>query len=225
MNKNLEIFLDSASAEEIKSIDFIELDGITTNPSIAAKNIAKINSKKNKIEAYKDILKEICQIIQGPVSAEVISEDYESMISEALEFNKIAKNIIIKLPITKNGLIACRTLTQKYNIKTNMTLCFSSLQALAAAKNGATYVSPFIGRLDDGCFDGMSLIKDIRIIFDQYNLKTKILAASVRTLNHIIECLKIGVDAITVSKSLLSGIYKHNMTDVGMEIFKKDWNN
>jgi transaldolase len=225
MNKKLEIFLDSASIEEIKSIDFMELDGVTTNPSLASKNITANLSSEQKIKKYIEILKEISSLIDGPISAEVVCEDYESMISQGLEFSKIAKNIIIKLPITKDGLKACKTLSQEHNLKINMTLCFSPIQALLAAKNGATYVSPFIGRLDDGCFDGIKLIKDINEIFSNYNFKTKILAASIRNTSHLNECIKIGVDALTLPKSLLVSAYKNVLTDQGMEIFRKDWEN
>lgn len=218
--KKLEIFLDSANLQEIKKIDFITIDGITTNPSLAAKNI----NNPNKMEAYCEILKQICQINSGPVSAEVIATEYHEMIKEALFFSKIANNIIIKLPITHDGLKACKTLSEKYNLKTNMTLCFSPTQALLCAQNGATYISPFIGRLDDIGLDGTELIKDIKQIFTNYSFNTKILAASVRDIGHVIEMFKIGVDAITMPANLLEKLYKHPLTDQGIQIFLKDWN-
>lgn len=220
--KKLEIFLDSASIDEIKSIGFIELDGVTTNPSLASKNI---KDKSNKMNEYIKILTEISRIIpNGPISAEVISMTHNEMMIEALEFSKISNNIIIKLPITNDGLITCRELTQKHNIKTNMTLCFSPIQAIMAAKNGATYISPFIGRIDDASFDGMTLIKSIKEIFSNYDFETKILAASIRNLAHLIDCMKIGVDAVTVSKNVLNSGLKNIFTDNGLDLFMNDWN-
>lgn len=221
MAKNLEIFLDSADINAIKSVDLIHIDGITTNPSLAAKNI---KSGEDKFEKYKLILAEIANYIQGPISAEVIATDYENMLVEAFDFTAISNNIIIKLPCTRDGLRACKTLTSDHNLRTNMTLCFSSAQATIAAINGATYISPFVGRIDDIGLDGIELIRDIKIIYDQYQFKTKILAASVRTMNHVIAVLKLGVGAITMSPALLESLYTHPLTDKGMEIFAKDWN-
>jgi transaldolase len=227
--RRLEIFLDTASIDEIKSIDFIRLDGITTNPSLAAKNIIKQNNNKNinKFEAYKNLLKEISLLIKDndqPISAEVLSDNYDDMLYEALEFSKISKNVIIKLPITQNGLRLCKELVEKYSLKTNMTLCFSQAQAVLAAKNLATYISPFVGRLDDNSVNGIDLIRKIKKIFTEYNFNTKILAASIRNLNHANECFEIGVDAITMPKILLNSLYKNVLTDQGLEIFTKDWN-
>ncbi len=219
--KKLKIFLDTANIEEIKSIDFIQVDGITTNPSLAAKNTS---NKENRFEEYKKILSEITKIVSGSVSAEVIATDFDSMMSEALELKKIASNITIKLPCTKDGLKACKELFNNYNIDVNMTLCFSPSQAVLAALNGAKYISPFIGRLDDIGIDGLDLISDIKQIYENYQFSTQILAASVRNINHIMEVMKIGVDVITMSPSLLDSLYKHPLTDKGLEIFLKDWN-
>jgi len=220
-HKKLKIFLDSANFDEIKSINFVEIDGVTTNPSLAAKNT---QNKENRFEEYKSVLKKITEIIAGSVSAEVIATDFDSMMAEALDLRKIANNITIKLPCTKDGLRACKELFENHHIDVNMTLCFSPAQAVLAALNGAKYISPFVGRLDDIGIDGLDLIADIKQIYENYQFSTKILAASVRNINHIIEVMKIGVDVITMSPSLLESIYKHPLTDKGLEIFLKDWN-
>ena len=221
INDSLKIFLDTANIAEIKSaLEYTNIDGITTNPSIAAKLIKNTN---DKFAAYKDILAQITEIINGPISAEVIACDYENMMKEALEFSKIAKNIIIKLPMTINGLKACRELTSKHNLETNMTLCFSCAQATLCARNGATYISPFIGRIDDTEQDGTELIESIRTIYDNYQFETKILAASIRSINHVKNALEIGVDALTVPYAIFKKMHEHILTDQGILIFEKDW--
>ena len=222
MHKNkLKIFVDSANLKEIQSIDFINVDGVTTNPSLAAK-IA--THKENRFEEYKKILVEITDYIDGSVSAEVIATNFEDMMREALELRELASNITIKLPITRDGLRACKVLSFDHNIDVNMTLCFSPNQAMLAALNGAKYISPFIGRLDDIGIDGLTLIEDIKMIYENYQFSTQILAASLRNVSHIIEVMKIGVDIITMSPSLIEQLYKHVLTDKGLEIFLKDWN-
>ena len=210
----MKIYIDSSDIKEIKEINKTGLvDGITTNPSLLAKQ-----GKDIKI-----ILKEICTEVKGPVSAEVTATDTEEMLKEAAVLKKIAKNIVIKLPLTFDGLKACKELTKK-NIKTNLTLCFSVSQALLAARAGATYISPFIGRLDDIGEDGVQLIKDIRKVFDNYkNIKTKILSASVRNINHVIEVAKAGTDVSTIPPKVFHELYKHDLTDKGLKIFLEDW--
>ena len=224
----IKFFVDSANLEAISTIDFLQIDGVTTNPSLASQNI-KLNTgetpnSKTKFEHYKTLLKNISEKIPGDVSGEVVSEDFETMKKEALELASIAKNIVVKLPTTRDGLKLCRTLSEEHNIAVNMTLCFSPSQALLCAKNGAKYVSPFIGRLDDLGLDGLELIKDIKTIYNNYNFPTKILAASVRNIGHVIELLKIGADVITMPPSLFETLYKHILTDKAMEIFSNDWN-
>ncbi|MEP0453029.1 MAG: fructose-6-phosphate aldolase, partial [Roseibium sp.] len=188
------------------------LDGVTTNPSLIAKSGRD----------FKEVIAEICKITDGDVSAEVAATDYDGMMSEAAELVKIADNVVIKLPLTLEGLKACKALTEKGH-KTNVTLCFSANQALLAAKAGATYVSPFIGRLDDINVDGMELIREIRVIFDNYGFDTEILAASIRTANHVKECALIGADVATVPPATLKGLVKHPLTDKGLEAFLADW--
>ena len=222
MHKNkLKIFVDSANLKEIQSIDFINIDGVTTNPSLAAKIATQ---KENRFEEYKKILVEITDYIDGSVSAEVIATNFDDMMREALELRELASNITIKLPITRDGLKACKVLSFDHNIDVNMTLCFSPNQAMLAALNGAKYISPFIGRLDDIGIDGLTLIEDIKIIYENYQFSTQILAASVRNVSHIAEVMKIGVDIITMPPSLIEQLYKHVLTDKGLEIFLKDWN-
>lgn len=224
----LKFFVDSADICAISAIDFVQVDGVTTNPSLAAKNIkldnSTIDKSRVKFEQYKELLKSISKKISGDVSGEVISSDFETMKTEALELSQIAKNIVVKLPTTKDGLRLCKLLTEEHNISINMTLCFSSTQAVLCAKNGAKYVSPFIGRLDDLGLDGLELIRDIKKVYTNYNFSTQILAASVRSISHIIELLKIGVDVITMPPSLFELMYKHILTDKAMEIFANDWN-
>lgn len=220
LRNKLKIFIDSANLKEIQSVDFINIDGVTTNPSLAAKNTI---NRENRFEEYKKILKEIADAVKGSVSAEVIATKYDDMMREALDLVKIADNITIKLPTTRDGLKACKELSFNHNIDVNMTLCFSPNQAVLAALNGAKYISPFIGRLDDIGVDGLTLIEDIKIIYDNYKLSTQILAASVRNVTHVMEVMKIGVDVITMPVSLIENLYKHILTDKGLEIFLNDW--
>jgi len=210
----MKIYIDSSDIKEIKEINKTGLvDGITTNPSLIAKQDKNI----------KVILKEICKEIKGPVSAEVTATDFNSMIKEAKILKKIAKNIVIKLPLTFDGLKACSILSKK-GFKTNVTLCFSVTQALLAAKSGATYISPFIGRLDDIGQNGVQLIKDIRKVFDNYKeLKTKILSASVRNIDHVKDVAIAGSDIVTIPPKVFHELYKHDLTDKGLKIFLDDW--
>jgi len=210
----MKIYIDSSDIKEIKEINKTKLvDGITTNPSLIA--------KQNK--DIKTILKEICKEIKGPVSAEVTATDYLGMLREAKVLKKIAKNIVIKLPLTFDGLMACSELSKK-GIKTNVTLCFSVTQALLAAKCGAIFISPFIGRLDDIGQSGVKLISDIRKVFDNYkNLKTQILSASIRTTEHIKSVAIAGSDIATIPPKIFHEMYKHDLTEKGLKIFLDDW--
>ena len=210
----MEFFLDTAEVKIIKKLSETGLvDGITTNPSLIAK------SGKDFIQT----LKEISKIIKGPISAEVTALDSKGMVQEAKKLSQISKNIVIKLPLTEEGLKTCKFLSKK-KIKTNVTLCFSAAQALLAAKCGATYISPFVGRLDDIGENGMSLIQDIKSIYMNYsNLKTKILVASVRTTEHVIQSAIIGADVVTLPPATLKELSKHPLTDKGLDAFLKDW--
>ena len=209
----MEIYIDTANLDEIKQAhDLGVLDGVTTNPSLIA---------KEKVP-YAKRLDEICKVVKGPVSAEVIALDFEGMMKEGLEHTKIAPNIVVKLPSTAAGLKACKALSDK-GIKTNLTLCFQSLQAMMVAKAGAFLVSPFIGRLDDVGEDGMELIRQIRTIYDNYGYKTKILAASVRHTNHLLHCALAGADVATCPLSVITGAMKHPLTDIGIEKFLADY--
>jgi len=210
----MKIYIDSSDIKEIKEINKTKLvDGITKNPSLIAKQ------KKD----IKTILKEICKEIKGPVSAEVTATNCDGMLKEAKILKKIAKNIVIKLPLTFEGLKACKELSKK-GIDTNVTLCFSVTQALMAAKSGATYVSPFIGRLDDIGESGIGLIHDIRTVFDNYkDIKTKILSASIRNIDHVKEVAKAGSDVATIPPKVFHEMYKHELTDKGLKIFLDDW--
>ena len=209
----MNIYLDTASIQEIKAANgIIALDGITTNPTLIAK----------EGKDYYETLKEICGIVKGPVSAETVSLNADGMVKEGIAFSKIAKNIIIKVPMTPEGMKACQRLT-KQGLKVNVTLCFSANQALLAAKSGAFIVSPFVGRLDDAGQVGMNLIKDMRLIYDNYGFKTQILVASVRNTNHVLEAAKIGADIATVPYSVFEQLFKHTLTDVGIKKFLEDW--
>ncbi|WP_417668470.1 fructose-6-phosphate aldolase [Roseibium sp.] len=209
----MKFFVDTAETAEIEELAATGLlDGVTTNPSLIAKSGRD----------FKEVIAEICKITDGDVSAEVAATDFDGMMKEAEELVKIADNVVIKLPLTLDGLKACKALTSKGH-KTNVTLCFSANQALLAAKAGATYVSPFIGRLDDINIDGMELIQDIRIIFDNYDFETEILAASIRTPNHVKECALAGADVATIPPSTLKALVKHPLTDKGLEAFLADW--
>ncbi|GJM02451.1 MAG: putative transaldolase [Rhodomicrobium sp.] len=210
----MKFFIDSADVNEISEIASTGLiDGVTTNPSLIAK------SGRNFIE----VVKEICDIVDGPVSAEVIATDAETMIVEGNKLSKIADNVTIKVPLTWEGLKACKNLSVE-GIMVNVTLCFNANQALLAAKAGATFISPFIGRLDDMGLDGMELIEEIRTIYDNYeNLETEILAASIRSVNHVRQAALIGADVATVPGKVLKELAKHPLTDKGLDAFMKDW--
>lgn len=210
----MKIFLDSTNIEEIREINKLGIiDGITTNPSLIAKSG----------KGFNQILESICKEVKGPVSAEVTAENFDNMLSEAKILSKISKNIVIKLPLTFNGLKACKHLTKK-NYKTNVTLCFTVPQAILAAKAGATYISPFIGRLDDIGQNGVNLIRDIKKVFSNYtNFKTKILAASIRSIEHVTEVAKAGADISTIPPKIFHQLYKHELTDKGLKIFLEDW--
>lgn len=209
----MKFFLDTADVEEIRTWSTTGLlDGVTTNPSLILKSGRNI----------KEVLAEICDIVDGDVSGEVAATDYDVMLKEGRELAKIADNICIKLPITMDGVRACKTLVDE-GFKTNMTLCFSANQALLCAKAGATYVSPFIGRLDDIGIDGMELIQEIREIFDNYMFETEILAASIRTVNHVKDCALAGADVGTMPPSTIEALVKHPLTDKGLAAFLADW--
>ena len=209
----MQIFLDTADVNELrKGAESGVVDGCTTNPTLAAK------AGRN----YDEVLKEICSIIKGPVSAETVSLDSEGMVKEGIAFSKIAKNIIVKVPMTLEGIEACQRLT-KQGIKVNVTLCFSANQALLAAKSGAFIVSPFVGRLDDIGDVGMDLIKDIRLIYNNYKFTTQILVASIRNPIHVLESAKIGADIATMPYSVFEQLFKHTLTDAGIKKFLEDW--
>jgi len=213
----MKFFIDTANLNDIREANKLGiLDGVTTNPSLMAKE--GITGKENIMQHYKDI----CDIVSGDVSAEVIATDFEGMMKEAEELVKIAPNIVIKIPMIQEGIKAIKALSKK-GIKTNCTLVFSVGQALLAAKAGATYVSPFIGRLDDISEDGLGLIADIRLVYDNYGYDTQILAASVRHTMHINECAKIGADVVTSPLKPILGLLKHPLTDIGLEKFLADY--
>ena len=213
----MKFFIDTANLENIKEAqDLGVLDGVTTNPSLMAKE--GITGKDNILKHYVAI----CNIVEGDVSAEVIATDFEGMIKEGEELASLHPQIVVKLPMIADGVKACKYFSDK-GIKTNVTLVFSAGQALLAAKAGATYVSPFIGRLDDISTDGLNLISEIRLIFDNYMYDTQILAASVRHTMHIIDCAKIGADVMTGPLSAISGLLKHPLTDIGLAKFLADF--
>ena len=209
----MKIFLDSADIDEIKELSKTNfIDGVTTNPSLIAK------SGRNILE----VIEEICSIISGPVSAEVTATDYETMMLEANRFIKLAKNVSIKVPLTRNGLQTCRTLSEK-GVSVNVTLCFSPSQAILAAKAGASFISPFVGRLDDMGQNGLDLIYDIVEIYNNYNFKTEVLVASVRGVHHIVESAKIGANIVTIPAKTFKEMYNHPLTDKGLASFLSDW--
>ncbi len=209
----MKFFLDTADVDAIRELnDLGMVDGVTTNPSLILK------SGRDIIE----VTREICDMVDGPVSAEVVAEKAEDMIREGRLLADIAPNIAIKVPLTWDGLKACRVFADEGRM-VNVTLCFSPAQAILAAKAGATFISPFIGRLDDIHLDGMDLIADIREIYDNYGYDTQILAASIRSVNHIIEAAKIGADVITAPPSVIKSMANHPLTDKGLEQFNKDW--
>lgn len=211
----MKIFIDTANVEEIKeAATWGILDGVTTNPSLIAKEGRDI----------KEVINEICEIVDGPISAEVISLESDKMVEEALDLVKLHKNIVIKLPMCIEGLKAVKILSEK-NIKTNVTLIFSSQQALLAAKAGATYVSPFVGRLDDIGVKGVDLISDIANIFEVHSINTEIISASIRNPIHVSECAMAGSDIATIPFNVLKQMAKHPLTDIGIEKFLSDYKN
>jgi transaldolase len=209
----MKFFIDTANINEIKEAAALGiLDGVTTNPSLVAK----------EGKDFKKLLGEILALVDGPVSAEVISTDYDGILKEGRELAKIHKNIVVKVPLIKEGLKAVRSLTSE-NIKTNVTLCFSASQALLAAKAGATYISPFVGRLDDISHDGMELISQIVQIYKNYNYKTEVLVASIRHPLHLVEAALMGADVSTMPFSVIDKLFNHPLTDLGLEKFLSDW--
>jgi transaldolase len=213
----MKFFIDTANLDQIKEAqDMGVLDGVTTNPSLMAKE--GITGHDNIMQHYLDI----CNIVDGDVSAEVISTDVEGMIKEGEALAALHKQIVVKLPMIKDGIKACKYFSSK-GIKTNVTLVFSAGQALLAAKAGATYVSPFLGRLDDISTDGLNLISEIRQIYDNYGFETQILSASVRHTMHVIDCAKIGSDVMTGPLSSIEGLLKHPLTDIGLAKFLEDY--
>ena len=209
----MQFFLDGSDIEKIKKFSDLGLiDGVTTNPSIILK------SGKNMIE----VISELASIVSGSISAEVSALDSEKMVEEGIKLSQIAENVTVKLPITWDGLEACNSLSQK-GISVNMTLCFSASQALLAAKSGAEYVSPFIGRLDDLNLDGADLISDIKLIYSNYNFSTKVLAASIRTINHVKQCALLGADVATIPIDIFEKLVKHPLTESGLSQFTADW--
>ena len=209
----MQLFLDGSDIDKIRKYCGIGLiDGVTTNPSIILK------SGKNMIE----VISELAGIVSGSVSAEVSALDSDTMVQEGIKLAEIAENVTVKLPITWDGLKACKTLSQK-DISVNMTLCFSSSQALLAAKAGAEYVSPFIGRLDDLNLEGIALISDIKLIYSNYKISTKILAASIRTVNHVKQCACFGADVATSPLDIFEKLVRHPLTDSGLSQFTADW--
>lgn len=213
----MKFFIDTANLSQIKEAqDLGVLDGVTTNPSLMAKE--GITGHDNIMKHYVDI----CNIVEGDVSAEVIATDFDGMIREGEALAELHEQIVVKLPMIKDGIKACKYFSEK-GIKTNVTLVFSAGQALLAAKAGATYVSPFIGRLDDISTDGLNLISEIRHIYDNYNFETEILAASVRHTMHIIDCAKLGADVMTGPLSAIEGLLKHPLTDIGLAKFLEDY--
>jgi transaldolase len=209
----MKFFIDTANIEEIKEANNMGMvDGVTTNPSLIAK----------EGRDFKEIITEICEIVDGPISAEVISLEEAGMVSEARELAKIHENIVVKIPMTIDGLKAVRTLSSE-GIKTNVTLVFSTLQALMAAKAGATYVSPFVGRLDDLSQDGLVLVDQIVTIFDNYDYDTEVIVASVRNPLHVLDSALMGADIATIPFNVLAKLAAHPMTDKGIEAFMADW--
>lgn len=209
----MKFFADTAEIAEIRELAAEGLlDGVTTNPSLVHK------SGRDFLE----VVKEIAEVVDGPVSAEVVALDYDGMIREAEILRKIAKNIAIKVPLTPAGLKACKALTGDGTM-VNVTLCFSAAQALLAAKAGATFISPFVGRHDDVGFDGMELVVDIRMIYDNYDFPTQILVASVRHPMHVVEAAKLGADVMTAPPKIIWQLFKHPLTDAGIASFLKDW--
>ncbi|CDO38459.1 fructose-6-phosphate aldolase [Novosphingobium sp. KN65.2] len=209
----MKFFVDTADTADIAELaETGLLDGVTTNPSLIAKSGRD----------FMEVTKEICGLVDGPVSAEVVALDHEGMMREAEILRKIADNVCVKVPLTIDGLKTCKKLTSDGTM-VNVTLCFSANQALLAAKAGASFISPFIGRHDDNGLDGISLIEDIRLIYDNYAFETEILAASIRHPIHLLQCAKIGADVATMPPAVIKGLFKHVLTDKGIEGFLADW--
>jgi len=209
----MKIFLDTANLEEIKKgVEWGIVDGVTTNPTLISKEGAE----------FKQRVKEICDLVKGPVSAEVVSLDYEGMVREARELAQISEYVVIKIPMTPDGIKAVKTLSAE-GIKTNVTLVFSPAQAILAAQAGATYVSPFVGRMDDLSNDGMRMLGEIVEIYNNYGFETEIIAASIRHPMHVVEAALMGVDIVTIPFAVLERLFKHPMTDLGIERFMEDW--
>lgn len=209
----MKFFIDSADIREIREANQLGvLDGVTTNPSLIAKTGRK----------FLDVLREICDEVDGPISAEVIAVNYDGIVREAHELAKIHKNIVIKVPLIKEGLMAVKTLARE-GIKTNVTLCFSPAQALLAAKAGASYISPFVGRLDDISHEGMALIEQIVTIYRNYGFATEVLVASVRNPLHVVEAARMGAHVATIPFSVIEQLIKHPLTDIGLKKFLDDW--
>ncbi|TIQ37456.1 MAG: fructose-6-phosphate aldolase [Mesorhizobium sp.] len=210
----MKFFVDTADIKEIKELnDLGLLDGVTTNPSLILKSGGKIS----------EVTKQICDIVEGPVSAEVVATEFKDMMGEAEVLAKIAPNVCIKVPLTLDGLKACKTIRTQMNRMVNVTLCFSANQALLAAKAGASFISPFVGRIDDTGSDGMELISEIKQIYENYNFKTEILTASVRTVNHVKQAALIGADVVTAPPATLRALVNHPLTDKGLAAFLADW--
>jgi len=210
----MKFFVDTADIKENKDLHDLGLvDGVTTNPSLILKSGGKIS----------EVTKQICDIVEGPVSAEVVATEYKDMMAEAKILAKIAPNVTIKVPLTLDGLKACKTIRTEMNRMVNVTLCFSANQALLAAKAGASFISPFVGRVDDTGADGMELIQEIRQIYDNYDFQTEILVASVRTVNHVKQAALIGADVVTAPPATLKALVNHPLTDKGLAAFLADW--
>jgi len=211
----MEFFLDTANLDEIRdAASYGILDGVTTNPSLV--------SMEGEQKGFKELVKEICDIVDGPVSAEVLSTDIERMLDEARDLARIDERVVVKMPLTDDGIKATKIVSDE-GINVNVTLCFSSSQALVAAKAGAAYISPFVGRLDDISESGMQLIRDIVDIYDNYNFKTKVLVASVRHPDHIVQSAKAGAHVATMPYKIFKQLLKHPLTDIGLERFLADW--
>ena len=209
----MKFFADTADTKAIRELaDTGLLDGVTTNPSLIKKSGRKIF----------EVIEEICSMVDGPVSAETVALDHKTMLAEGRKLAKISDNIAVKVPLTVDGLKTCKALTQD-GIMVNVTLCFSANQALLAAKAGATFISPFVGRLDDISEDGMALIEDIRLIYDNYDFETQILVASIRHPLHVLEAARIGADVATIPADIIKKLFHHPLTDSGLEAFLKDW--
>jgi transaldolase len=209
----MKFFIDTADIKEIKECAAQGIiDGVTTNPSLVAKSGKR----------FKDVLLEICEVVSGPVSAEVTSTEYDGMMREARDYAKLRPNIVVKIPLLSEGLKAVRTCTEE-GIKTNVTLCFSAPQALLAAKAGASYISPFVGRIDDISYEGMKVVEDIIQIYRNYKFSTQVLVASVRSPTHVLEAARMGADVATCPFSVLQQLTKHPLTDIGLSKFLKDW--